>query len=171
MVRLAARLAHEGGWKLTPLQQLGERGAQDKRRKVLAPPKRDIASEAKDYVPLLRTDCEKKPKKNNNNNNNNNMELDDVKMEESGLKGVGNLEVQQVVFQQQHHHNHQQQHRQGPVSFLSLGPGENEKFLDDVYRIPGFFNEEGQFWKPYVNCLRVYDYSEGIFRLGGGSER
>lgn len=138
-------MAHEGGWQLAPLllrAQHKRRRSSDQDYSQVAP--RDIASEAKDYVPR-RTDGE-------------NMDLDI----EPGLGGVGRLsEVQQVMFQRQH--------QQKPVSFLSLGPEENEKFLDDVYRIPGFYNQESQFWKPYVNCLRVYNYNEGIFRLDRGS--
>jgi len=60
----------------------------------------------------------------------------------------------------------QSQPNQKPVTFLSLGPSEDEKFRDDVKVIPDFYGN-GQFWEPYVNRLRVFGTNEGVLKLPG----
>ncbi|KAF8423642.1 ribonuclease H-like domain-containing protein [Tirmania nivea] len=140
LIRVAARLAHEGGWQLTPPQlQIHQTEQPPHHTNNVA---RDVASEAKDYVP---------------------MELDS---QTSGLKdhGVGLAETMgmvEVVSQQS-------QPNQRPIPFLSLGASEDEKFHDDVKAIPGFYgSDNSKFWEPYVNKLRIFNTDEGVLKLPG----
>ena len=138
LIRAAARLAHEGGWQLTPPQhQTNQTEPLSHHTKNVA---RDVASEAKDYVPM------------------------EVDSETPGIKdhGVGLAETIGVVGVA----SQQPQQNQRPVHFLSLGASEDEKFRDDVKMIPSFYDGDNRkFWEPYVNTLRMFNTDEGVLKL------
>ncbi|KAF8455386.1 ribonuclease H-like domain-containing protein [Terfezia claveryi] len=138
LIRVAARLVHESGWQLTaPQLQTHQTDPPSLRTTNVA---RDVASEAKDYVPM------------------------EVDSEMPGIKdhGVGLAETMGMVGVV----SQQPQPNQRPVSFLSLGASEDEKFRDDVETIPGFYDGDiSKFWEPYVNNLRMFNTDEGVLKL------
>lgn len=141
LIRVAARLAHEGGWQLTPpqLQTHQTEPPPSHHTKNVA---RDVASEAKDYVPM------------------------EVDSEPPGIKdrGVGLAETIGMVGVV----SQQPQPNLRPVAFLSLGTSEDEKFRDDVKTIPGFYDgDNSKFWEPYVNKLKMFNTDEGVLKLPG----
>ena len=55
-----------------------------------------------------------------------------------------------------------------PISYMALGSEDNVAFMDDVERMPEFWDEGdemAEFWKPYTNRLRLFGTEDGELRL------
>ena len=138
MIRLAARLAYEGGLR-SAISQDQTQPSSPSTSKHQAD--RDLASESKDYAP---------------------MDVDDgiIAMKDHGV----GLAEGCVIEQQQI----KQQIPTKPIAFLSLGTKEHDLFQDDVKEVPGFYDDHGRkFWKPYMNKLRMFNTDVGVMRLPG----